>query len=283
MKNLFLFLLLIPASLAAQEEFSYKLYFEDAAGNKDTVVIGFDANGTKGIDAIFGEEDILNHPWSNNMEVRIGNMTQNPGGGTNMGPYPSSFTAINHTKKQIVKKDCSQNWSQAYEVVYVLLKHVEFPLTISWDHQAVSNSCTNRNFMTDWHPGCWFDCHVVGTEQEPFDLNTLNSKQLEYISLHNVEGNDTTQVLFVSMSNFTLNTKHLSADQFTVSKNPFEEAFSIQGNLEETNIQILDFQGKKVSFTKSENQFTPTNCSVGIYMLSIEKQGIVQHHKIVKL
>lgn len=266
----------------AQEEFSFKLYFEDALGNKDTIIIGYDDNATNTIDASFGELDILSQPWRSTMEVRTGELLDNSIG-TNAGPYPEAFTSISHSKKQIIKKDCSQAWSQAYNVFYILLKNVEFPLTIIWDYQEVLNPCTSRNFMTDWYPGCWFDCYVVGTEQEPFDLNNLNTKQLNYISIDNVEGVDTTQVLFVSMSNFTLNTNQLSTEQFTISNNPFEDSFSIHGNITDSNIQLLDGQGKVIGFEMHDNTIIPLNCEAGVYFLSIEQNGNQSYKKIIKL
>jgi hypothetical protein len=54
----------------AQPEFSFQLFFEDAIGNKDTVTLGYDYNATSGIDAAFGEVDILGVTWNNDFEVR---------------------------------------------------------------------------------------------------------------------------------------------------------------------------------------------------------------------
>ena len=39
------------------QEFSFSMYFKDAAGNKDTLVFGYDGNATHGLDPQFGETD----------------------------------------------------------------------------------------------------------------------------------------------------------------------------------------------------------------------------------
>ena len=283
MKKLILFFFLIPFYHMAQEEFSFKLYFEDANGQLDTVVVGYDPNATQGIDAALGEIDILNQPWRNTMEVRLGNLVINQENLLVSGHYVPAYNAINYSKKQIIKKDCSEFGAMTVNIYFLLLKNVEFPLTISWDGQSVLNSCTNRNFITDWFPGGWFDYPIIGTEQLPFDMNVMNAVELQYISLHNVDVIDTTQLLFVSMSNSTLSTKPINDYNFEIINNPFENTFSLQENIEESQIQIFDFQGKEINFIKTENKITPLNCSKGFYLIKVEKNGLQYYQKIMKL
>ena len=71
MKNLIFLLLFFPLIGLSQPEFSFDLYFEDALGNRDTVTIGYDPQATDGIDAQFGEENIISQPWDSVFEVRI--------------------------------------------------------------------------------------------------------------------------------------------------------------------------------------------------------------------
>lgn len=103
MKTIYIFLLgmfLGFGSLAQQTpEFEFQLYFEDALGNRDTVTIGYDPAATDGIDADFGEENILNQPWSEGLDARIGDMTYEGGDWITSNSYLS--------KTQILDTFCS--------------------------------------------------------------------------------------------------------------------------------------------------------------------------------
>jgi len=63
-------ILLFSSTSFAQEEFSFELYFEDAVGNRDTLVLGYDENATDTIDSGFLEIDISGSIWNNTFEVR---------------------------------------------------------------------------------------------------------------------------------------------------------------------------------------------------------------------
>lgn len=72
-------LLLFPAlPILAQPEpyFSMNLYFEDAVGNRDTVVFGYDINATSDLDPEWGEVE-LTTPFDSVFEVRIAEPTVN--------------------------------------------------------------------------------------------------------------------------------------------------------------------------------------------------------------
>lgn len=58
---------------AQNPEFKFYLAFEDSAGNKDTIWLGYDSSATLGIDTLFGEENIKGIPFNEPFEVRISN------------------------------------------------------------------------------------------------------------------------------------------------------------------------------------------------------------------
>ena len=74
-KLMFLLIVLLTTNINSQEEFSFPMIFEDAVGNKDTIVVGYDSLATDSIDTAFGEVDIVNQPWDSTFEVRIGRTT----------------------------------------------------------------------------------------------------------------------------------------------------------------------------------------------------------------
>lgn len=62
--------LLCTTSLFAQEEFSFELFLEDASGNNDTLVLGYDLNGSTGIDPAFNEVNIISQQYNSGLDVR---------------------------------------------------------------------------------------------------------------------------------------------------------------------------------------------------------------------
>ncbi len=96
MKKLIILLFWLPLVFFSQEEFSFELYFEDALGNKDTLVLGYDPLATDSIDVAFGEVNIVNQPWDSVFEARALNLTWNSNGLV-------FDSIINSSKKQISK------------------------------------------------------------------------------------------------------------------------------------------------------------------------------------
>lgn len=62
-KKLFLLFFLIPGGLFGQQTpgFEFELYFEDALGNRDTIILGYDDSATDGIDIGFEEERLIRY------------------------------------------------------------------------------------------------------------------------------------------------------------------------------------------------------------------------------
>src|SRR5690554_936883 len=75
-KKLFLLFFLITGGLFGQQtpEFEFELYFEDAAGNKDTITLGYDENATDSVDIAFGEANLAGQLWGEDLDVRIGDI-----------------------------------------------------------------------------------------------------------------------------------------------------------------------------------------------------------------
>ncbi len=126
-----LFTFILGNCFAQTPEFEFQLYFEDAVGNKDTVTLGYDALATDSIDAAFGEVNILNQPWGNGLDVRVGKshfMSNN-----------SSFLA----KKQILKSFCippSTNYINNFsEEATIHFYTSNYPIRVMWDKNLFNN------------------------------------------------------------------------------------------------------------------------------------------------
>src|SRR5690554_7621468 len=121
-------------------EFEFQLYFEDAAGNRDTVTLGYDQLATDTINSQFGEVNLLNTPWGNGLDVRIGNLIYHDGawGVTNNTPPIYDFSdSINEntylTKKKIIEHVCDLQFENASRRVSIQFTSNDFPIVVKWE------------------------------------------------------------------------------------------------------------------------------------------------------
>ncbi len=143
--------MLSPVFITAQS-YAFKMYFEDAMGNRDTIEFGFNPQSTLGIDESLGEINIIDEPFGGGLEVRIMDrwLQMIYGGET-------SF----HAKKQVLPR--------LHETLNVIIKTDHFPVTASWDQQLINSIDTIAgSFLTSINPGGWFDT------SSPSDLGVVN-------------------------------------------------------------------------------------------------------------
>jgi hypothetical protein len=134
MRKLILLIVLFPLFVSSQEEFSFELYFEDALGNKDTLVLGYDPLATDSVDVAFGEVNIINQPWDNIFEVRASEAK------TNWNSAPSNY----QSKKQIIDKTCDFDFDVLINIVAM-----NYPVTIYWDTTAfITDSCRMASILS---------------------------------------------------------------------------------------------------------------------------------------
>ncbi len=147
MKRVFslVLVILVAQSFLCAQEFSFEMYFEDSLGNRDTIILGYDALGTEYIDSIFGEQDILNGPKRIGLDVRVVQYIYN-------NPTPVGTVA---TKKQILPTDCDNAWPYVQTGIEITTNN--WPVTASWDKSLFNDSCRLTSLFTSVHPGGWFD------------------------------------------------------------------------------------------------------------------------------
>lgn len=127
-----------------QEEFSFELSFEDALGNKDTVVVGYDENATFGIDGSFGEQDISGTPWNTVFDVRVSERLSVQNG---LAPSPPPNI---HTKKQIIPKSCTIGLDFGITLNIVA---ENYPIIVRWnsnDFNPPADSCRLGSLFTTY-------------------------------------------------------------------------------------------------------------------------------------
>lgn len=161
-KLLLPFFLFLTAGAFAQEEFSFELYFEDAMGNKDTLVLGYDDNATDSIDASFGEVNISSQPWDGIFEVKA--MSRNSF--HNLTQQEETLSNCFQTKHQIAKKRCDYNFP-----ISLVLKAENMPIQIYWDSSLFNNPCLNGSIIYNSYT---FQCDVI-TPNDVFMSNDPDS------------------------------------------------------------------------------------------------------------
>jgi len=257
------------------------MFFEDAIGNKDTLTIGYDANGTELIDPSFGETNIIGIPIDSTFDVRISDAFFNNG------------NATFHTKKQILPDSCSGWW---FPVVSIDVKSKNWPVTATWDNSLFNIECREGSVFTSFHPGGWWD--VVGF---PSDLNRVelaNANQVTFTSNYNSlsgydenyayinSSNDTIPVFWMAFGDSTLITLGVEsvAFEFKSYPNPVKDVFyiEIQDYLVK-DIKVVDMMGRSKIVDFKNGYIEMKNFHSGYYLIRIcRKDGKTQNIKIIK-
>ncbi len=148
-QNLIILFVTLCSFWAKGQHFELPIFFEDAIGNKDSIILGYDIAASKGIDAALGEIDILGTPYTKEIEVRA-----------SMYKYEKirhEDPRIIESKKMIIESDCV--YPTLYDEVnsiMVLIKSANWPIVISWDTTLFQDSC-RAMAIVECEPGGWFD------------------------------------------------------------------------------------------------------------------------------
>lgn len=273
MKTITYILSFIPAIVMAQEDFSFPLYFEDAVGNRDTLIVGYDINATSGIDNIFGEVNTISVPWSENFEVRI----------TDKMPsilYGETENETFRTKKQIIKKYCGEAWSY-WDNIYIDIKNLQFPITISYINGIFQNQCVIGTVLQNYEENAWFDAGFFDGYLSHHSMSIqYNESHLTYQD----EDGATIYSFWLKIGDnslLTLNNKELKKPyNGSVFPNPIEAGGILYIGYA-ANYTITDVHGKILQAGKTEeNSIQLNHYEQGIYMLTIESNGKIYQQKI---
>jgi hypothetical protein len=257
------------------------MFFEDAIGDKDTLTIGYDINGTEFIDPSFGETNIIGIPLDSTFDVRVTNAFFNNG------------NATFHTKKQILPDSCSGWW---FPVVSIDIKCKNWPVTATWDNTSFNIECREGSVFTSFHPGGWWD--VGGF---PSDLNRVelaNANHVTFTSNYNPtsgydenyayinSSNDTIPVFWMAFGDSTLISLGVESISVDVNSypNPVKDVFyiDIQDYLVK-DIKVVDMMGRSKIVDFKNGYIDMRNFHSGYYLIMIcRKDGKTQNIKIIK-
>lgn len=265
------------------QTFSFELHLEDATGAKDTLIFGYDANATDGIDASFQEDNIINQAWSNQFEARITVIA--PNFVIDDGEY-MHITEAGQLKKQIKKEDCID---QGVFVHLIQLKNAVYPISITWDSTLFNTPCLSNTIITDWHPGLWFDAILGVDPQFPYEFNMTDSGTFTHTSTYMINNqSDTLGLLYFALASenqIFVGIDELEKTAFNVSPNPSHDLINlnVQGNEVIKSVALFDMNGQLMQVPVQENVIYLYNLSSGIYFLEVQfESGQIETRKVIK-
>jgi hypothetical protein len=176
-----------------EPEIKFTLRFEDAVGNKDSVIVGFDSLAAPYIDSIFGEIDLTEVPFDSVFEVR----------GADMGGQEFLSKIIIHGYREWM---CTGNVQ--YQSINIYAKH--FPVRITWDSTYFEHECYDwTHFTRSWyylfHPSIFNGDIIRLNQQSEFLVTKEYLAQTETYRTsyqHSIEGGgeDTVFVMFIGLA-----------------------------------------------------------------------------------
>ncbi len=286
------FLFFLFNNLVSQE-FSFQMYFEDAEGNRDTITIGYDPNGSRDtINPDFGEVNIVDIPFDSIFDVRITNQVDINGASWN---YEYE---LYHSKKKIV--------NTIKKIVNIDIHAIHWPVTAMWDPELFDNPELNGSLFTSLNKNFWWDHGgyysnlgrkvLHEQDQVTFTANYPDNWEEhpieEYWGVYfcyytDIEGNPLA-TYWVALGDSTwlyLSSENILRTAKTVIfPNPTDGVVFIEDNgLYIRDVYVYDITGKRYFLKLKENKLDISNLPDGIYLIKIiyynEK---TETHKIIK-
>ena len=288
MKKLILLFLFLPVISQAQE-FSFELYFEDALGNRDTLVLGYDPLATDSIDVAFGEENIISQPWDSVFEVRVGDKRfseSSPNIST-----PNTFLS----KKQILASYCETTRLASHYFTFQIQTD-NYPVKVFWDKSLFQDTCLTFSLFYgmkhayDLDVGGihsflkWQDSLMIlptpASSQNYYVYNTADVPEYELSQY--VSGDKMIVCLgMVFYKETYLSVAENSLSDFLLSPNPVNSNEKLNVSIS-GNYSILDNSGKMIQIGKVDNGAVQlNNLESGIYFFILENENAVQKTKFV--
>jgi hypothetical protein len=283
MRTLFLlFSTLLLSQVSFSQEFKFSIFFKDAIGNKDTIVLGYDPLGTDSIDQIFGEENIISKPLNPYLDVRISDEWFHRKFQQEEGTF--------HTKKQIVKSNCGSYFSVTDIDIYC----THWPVTATWDSNLFSTTCLNGSVFTSCNPGGWWDVGCPSNLGRAVlfwkDSVTYNSNALSandnYYYLNN-QG-DTIPVYWQAFGDSTLLSSGIEDYQnlyrVKIYPNPTNGCFTIRANFTYDKIELFNGSGQAQHIMPNENTIDISSLNDGFYFLRFYLRNLfIRNEKVLKI
>ena len=281
----FLLIFLSSTILLNAQQFNTQFYFTDTLLNKDTVTVGFDPLAQIGVDSIYGEIDLKEVPFGNDFEVRVGQLDHQ-----DLGCFPYDPLSIHNIdndqsglviimgEKSIGGMSCDNGnltGLNTFNATF-FVKNTELPLKINWDNQAFMETCISSSFLTDWHPGLWFDasCGQNPFVEEISEIPELWINEPTNIQIVDRSGDTLSMIHLGWRSGLISSTETQNSPTFKTFPNPAQDHLIIQF-LEAKNRswELFNVNGKVVQngeVTTASETIEFQQLPVGVYFLRVD-------------
>lgn len=259
------------------QHFEIPVYFEDSTGNKDTIVLGYDALASYEIDPAFGEINLIDSAYSMDFEVRAAIYDY----GHEWGDLPR----IIESNKMILGHVCydSTYFDEANSIM-VVIKSNHWPITMSWDKTKFQETCNNIDII-DCTPGGWFDVCGGGHPYSLLEMRLTDTASYYDTEFKIVTETDTLSALFFRFFNdFESAIENTSKEAFQLYPNPTNGLIHLNTELHSSNkIIIRDITGTVVPFAFYNHDVDISNLPDGVYILTMKLHNTEQVvFKIIK-
>ncbi|MCF8359899.1 MAG: T9SS type A sorting domain-containing protein [Prolixibacteraceae bacterium] len=302
MRKLFAFctLFLLSYTMFGQEN-CYPLYFEDAAGNRDTVWFGDAPSATFWLDEHLGEVNLINEPVDSVFEVFFTDAVT--GGMYNPDDFFDCYLDFDQTPSFITKTQFVNYYEGLFNWFELGMIAKNWPVTISWDQdemvQYVSelgNPACNL-YLYSWSPPVSLigDVHCVGNW--PNDYTLLNETSQVVVDSSNFGhysaptiSSDSVNLFFIYYSRFS-NTQIFKTGKITCryfSDKKILKIFNLSTSKLFT-INLFDGFGKihlsyDTKIKQGQNAIIDIHhLEKGFYIVSVSSLGKSPIHKTQKI
>lgn len=253
------------------------MFFSDAIGNKDTIMLGYDLLATDSIDTSFGEANIIKQPLKTTLDVRITNEWKN----REFHYKPGTF----HTKKQITSYDCKTFDYNHIQTIDIHTKH--WPVTATWNNKIFNDACRRGSVFTSTNPGGWWDVggysnlaqrRLAVDNSATFSSNKRPNSGDFYGYIQN---RDTISTFWLAIADSSI--LYLSVDEtlnpenkLIVFPNPASAIITIQVPFQfgkVLRVEIFSSLGQIVMTTKNTNDINISRLAKGMYFVAVTNEN----------
>jgi hypothetical protein len=261
-KSTIICLFLFVSVAVRSQEFSFNMIFEDAMGNSDTLIFGYDPEATLGIDPQFGEVNIHGLPIDTAFDVRVSDELE---------PMIDTINVYDtfSLKKQIIRTDCDKFPTP----IRVNIRCKYWPVTANWDSTLFNTDCLEGSVLTSVHPGGWWD---VGSASDLWRILLTSESQVTFTSnIHDSDKQDSISVFWVAMADQRhLLTSTQSKDNENVIgifPNPTIDEVHFKGDniYLIKNVEVFDLLGAKKEVSYQNNILNVSHLEIGMYFIRV--------------
>jgi len=259
----FILVMILSCNYLFGQSFEIPIYFEDATSNRDTIILGYNVLAGYGIDQMFGEINIIDSSYSDNLEVRAAIYEYDANN--------SEYFRIMESKKMIIGYVCYDPfYSKEGNAIMVIIKSDHWPVTISWNKDNFMETC-NYLEIIDCTPGGWFDVCGPGHPYLSLDMHLTDTATYYDTDYKVYVEEDTLGALFFPFYDGLISNLSVVSDFKSVEgyPNPTTGSFHIDYPLTTYDrISITDLSGNAVAFTYSHQEIILGDIPDGIYIMS---------------